>query len=169
MAAWRRRLVCALAGALLAAPAARAQERLPPGVRGPAVGMATRSVARYLDLERALEQSIGQGDRAGVARVMADDFEVRSSSSPDALPKNDWIARELAARRAPGQVRDLAAREFDDIAVVSFVLVPAAGRRPTPALFVVDVWRQTGDKLLVRYVEKSAAAASRAARPSGRE
>jgi hypothetical protein len=174
----RRTVVGVLVGAvlatsaLLATPAARAQDRLPPGVRGPATGTATRSVTKYLALERALEQSLAERDRAAATHVLADDFEVRSPSSPDATAANDWIAAELADARQARRVDDLAVREFDDIAVVSFSLVPsmpAATKRRTPTFLVVDVWRRSSDQLQVRYIEISANSRPRPGRPSGRE
>ena len=71
-------------------------------------------------------------------------------------------------------VRDLAVRELDDIAVVSFLLESAQARpaRSVVTMFVVDVWRQSSSKLLSRYVEQPAVAPARHARqhpPAGNE
>jgi hypothetical protein len=156
----------------IAVPAlARAQTRLPPGVRGPDTGMATRSVAKYLDLERAFQERLSAKDRSGVLKVLADDFDVRTASSPDALSTDDWLRREFALPAHGDRVRDLLVREFDDIDVVSFLLdrtkVDGSGRTG-PTQFVVDVWRRSSGKLLARNAEPAAHAPRLPSRPSGR-
>ncbi len=164
-----RREVLALIAGLAAACGLRAQPGgpPPPGVRG----AATRSVAKYLQLERDLLSAIERRDREGIGRVLAADFEARSAASPDATPAADWLQAQLAAPARPRVVRDLWVREFDDIAIVSFVLddaSPPRGRRPETR-FVVDVWRQSSAQLLTRNVDVSAHPRPVPPRPSGRE
>jgi len=130
--------------------------------------MATRSVSKYLGLERALQEALAQRDRNAVTQLLAEDFDVRNAASPDAVSADDWLRRELAAPRAR-IVRDLSVREFDDLAIVSFLLDPALAGRGAATLFVVDVWRRSSGKLLVRYAERAAAPSARPSRPSGRE
>jgi len=174
----RRGHVRVLSSALLALAAssilpASAQPSLPPGVRGgPATGMATRSVSKYLDLERRFQEALTNGDRKSVQSLLADDFEIRTLPSADAIGADEWLRRELGSRRRDGIVRDLGVREIDDVAVVSFLFepAPAAGpARSAPTLFVVDVWRQSSGKLLARYVDRPANPPPRQSRPSGRE
>jgi hypothetical protein len=158
-------LLCLSAGA-------QSQARLPPGVRGPDSGMATRSVATYLDLERGMLDALQRGDRDAARRMLGDDFELRAAGEPDGRPSDAWLDGELRSRIVSGMVRDLAVREFDDIASVSFLLdirrkVRNAQKGST--LYVVDVWRQSSHKLLVRYVSKPAHVPSPPARPTGRE
>ena len=67
------------------------------------------------------------------------------------------------------RVRDLAVREFGDVAVVSFFLDPTAHGKTRSPLYVVDVWRQAEHKLAVRYVSQPAHALQAPSRPRGRE
>ena len=166
---------CAVGALLLcmtAAPAVMAQDVKPRGIGAAAGGMATRSVSKYLGLERALQDGIAQRDRTAVLQVLAEDFEVRTSATPDAIAINEWLRRELASPGRDRIVRDLAVREFDDLAIVSFLLDSAGApghAKVSKTLFVVDVWRQSSGKLLTRYVERPASAPPASNRPTGRE
>ena len=148
---------------------ASAQSRLPPGVdgnRGAPAAMATRSVSHYLDLERALADALHERRRDAVQQMLAPDFEVRSAAALDAVPAADWLAEQLRAAPAV-RVRDLAVREFGDVAVVSFWVDAAGpGARRSP-LYVIDVWQQ--GKLAARYLSEPAHALPAPARPRGRE
>lgn len=154
-----------------------AQAPLPAGVRGPdgvrSAGpgaMATRSVAQYLDQERTLAGALSRRDRAAAAALLADDFIVRTATSPDVDSADAWLKHELAAKPTGGQVRDLSVLELDDLAVVSFLLDRGRPGQPgASADFVVDVWRQSSKKLLSRSVTRAASAPARPTRPNGRE
>ena len=150
---------------------ATAQSRLPPGVDGGggARATATRSVAQYLDLERALADALRQGRRDAVLQMLAPDFELRSGETLDAIDASEWLAAEQRAGGTPTRVRDLAVRELGEVAVVSFFLdpEPSGGKRRT--LYVIDVWRQADHKLAVRYVSQPVHALQAPARPRGRE
>jgi hypothetical protein len=166
---WRRALVFAvLVGALL--PRAPAQPISPPGVRGVAGAMATRSVSRYLGLERSLQDALERRDRAAALALLADDFTLRTSASADVESAGDWLKREFASGHTEGLVRDLSVREIDDLAIVSFLLDRGpVGHRPTATWFVVDVWRQSTQHLLARSMSRAAGAQRAPSRPSGRE
>ena len=111
--------------------AASAQSRLPPGVDGGGPGaMATRSVSHYLDLERSLAAALEERRRDAVLPMLADDFELRSAESLDAIAAPDWLASQMRPGAAALRVRDLAVREFGDIAVVSFFLDATARGNP---------------------------------------
>jgi hypothetical protein len=157
-------LVCALL------PAAEAQPAPPPSVGRGAGGMATRSVSRYLGLERGLQQAIEQRDRASVTTLLADDFELRSASGPDIATADDWLRREFAAKPNEGLVRDLSVREVDDLAIVSFLIDRGpVGRPATTSWFVIDVWRQSSQRLLARSITRATGASPKTNRPTGRE
>lgn len=151
---------------------ALSQSRLPPGVRGPETGMATRSVSNYLRLERGLLDALESGKREAVAAMLGNDFAVRSSITPDEMAAADWLKSEAGDSRTTSNVRDLTVREFGDVAVVSFLI---DHRRDTTSMrvgntdFVVDVWQQRTHKLLMRSVAPSSKAAPIPSRPSGRE
>ena len=151
--------------------AASAQSRLPPGVdgnRGAPGAMATRSVSRYLELERALADALHARRGDAVQKMLAPEFEARSGEALDAVPAADWLAQQLRAAPAT-QVRDLAVREFGDVAVVSFWADTAAtGARRSP-LYVIDVWQQPQGKLAARYVSQPVHALAAPARPRGRQ
>jgi hypothetical protein len=163
-------LACLVAG-ILQASVAFAQPALPPGVRGPAAGAATRSVSRYIDLERDLAGAVAARDATAVRRLIADDFEARSASSPDPLQKDEWLRAEFAGAGLT-RVRQLSLREFDDVAVASFLLQrvkPDGSAARGPTLFVVDVWRQSTGQLQMRYTDQPAHVPALRDRPSGRQ
>jgi hypothetical protein len=167
-AAVRRAAVLALAVCTLT-PAALAQPGL-PGVRGAGSGLATRIVSIYLDRERGLQEALEQGQRAAAAAFLADEFTLRKSASEDVESGDDWLRREFASTPSKGLVRDLSVREVDDVAVVSFLLDRGpAGRRTASTWFVVDVWRQSTQRLLSRSMTRAVGTSTKPNRPSGKE
>ena len=156
----------------VAAATAGAQDTRPRGVAGPANGMATRSVSQYLGLERALQDGIDQNDHRTVSKLLAAGFEARTAADQDAATADAWWRHELASASHRLVVRNLSVREFDDLAIVSFLLDgrPAhAGAKAGPTRFVVDVWRRSSGQLLTRYLDQPAHPPPVPARPSGRE
>jgi hypothetical protein len=152
--------------------AAAAQSRLPPGVDGnpPAPAAATRSVAHYLDLERALAAALREHRRDAAARMLAPEFEGRSAQSLDAIAAPAWLDAQLRARPTPTVVRDLAVRELGDLAVVSFFLDGAPARQAgTTTLYIVDIWRATDARLEARYETEPVHPLRAPSRPRGRE
>src|SRR5438477_8502731 len=100
---------------------AMSQPRLPPGVRGPESGMATRSVSAYLTLERGLLDALTTGNRDAALGMLDEGFEVRSATDADATPAADWLQGELRNSIDSATVRNLSVREFNGIAVTSFL------------------------------------------------
>jgi len=160
-----------LACACAALTSASAQSRLPPGVDGrpPAVATATRSVAHYLDLERALAAALREHRRDAAARMLAPEFELRSAESLDAVAAPAWLDAQMRARATAAVVRDLAVHELGDLAVVSFFLDGAPGRRAATTLYVVDVWKQADARLSARYEAQPAHPVPAPTLPRGRE
>ncbi len=163
----RRSLPAIVLSALtLAAPA---QSRLPPGVDGGAGGAtATRSVSRYLDLERALADALQERRRDAVAQMLTADFESRSAQALDSTAGIEGLAASVLPAGAAPRVRDLAVHELGDVAIVSFFL-DRAPRGPHATLYVVDVWRQQAGRLAARYVSEPVRPLAAPARPGGRE
>lgn len=164
--------VAVAASSVFLAGAAGAQGSGQPDPRGPVSGMATRSVSKYLALERSLQQAISAHDRDRAAGMLDPDFVLRTAASEDMVPLDDWLKDELEKSRQNGRVRDLAVIETDDLATVSFLLdtgrrKPGEGR--TLTRFIVDVWRQSTGKLLVRYSDVPTNPPRAPERPSGRE
>jgi hypothetical protein len=120
---------------------------------------ATRSVSRYLALERDLQQALAAKDEAAVnARVEAN-FEYRTPASTEVKDRDTWLHK---VSHAPARIRDLTTNEQDDTTVVSF-LADAQGR----TRFIVDVWK--GDTLMSRYSSLAPEAPKAPRRPDGRE
>jgi len=88
--------------------------------------MATRSVARYLDLERSLADAIRDRRRDAVLQMLAPDFELRSGETLDAIDASAWVAAQQRSGDAATRVRDLAVRELGEVTIVSFFLDGAA-------------------------------------------
>jgi hypothetical protein len=148
--------------------AASAQSHLPPGVGGSPPALATRSASHYLDLERALAAALQEGRRDAVASMLAPDFELRSPETLDAVAGVDGLVGLARGSGSTLHVRDLAVREFVEVAVVSYLLdVDGRGKRST--LYVVDVWQPAAGKLAARYVTQPVRALPAPARPRGRE
>lgn len=114
------------------------------------VGTVTRLVKIFLDREEALSAAMRAGDTASLERMLTDDFELRAGArAASPVPRADFlkeVVRTLPAGEAPGR---MAVHDLGNIAVVSFVQGDDAKR----AIFVVDVWRQSGRewKLAIRY------------------
>jgi hypothetical protein len=160
-------LACVLAGPMWRTAGAQPATAV---MRGAGGGMATRSVSRYLGLERRLQDALAGHDRAGVLALLADEFELRTAAGPETTGADDWLRHEFASPQPEGLVRDLSVREADDLAIVSFLLDRGrAGRAASSTWFVVDVWRQSTQRLLSRSMARASGAPRRPGRPNGRE
>ena len=127
------------------APAIAADE--PAGGR---VTTVTRLVKLFLDREAALSAAMHAGDTASLERALTDDFELRSGArAASPVPRADFL-NDVVRNRPTGDVPDrMAVHDLGNVAIVSFVQGDDAKR----AVFVVDVWRQSGPdwKLAIRY------------------
>lgn len=137
--------------ALLAANLALAQ----PATPAPAPRMVltmTRPVHIFSEHEGMLADALRKSDRAGIDRLLAQDFELREGSAPvQPVPRAKWIDLH------PGFAADqMAVHDYGDIAVVSFV---NSADGAMSAAFVVDVWQKQGEdwRLAVRYQTQLAA------------
>ena len=167
-----RFLIVGLFLAISAGSNVLAQDRLPPGVRGADLAMATRSVSKYLQLERSLQKAIQDKDATAIKPLLTEDFEFRSGNKPDADNMETWMKSVMAGTAIKNDVRDLNVREFENIAIVSFYLdrnAASRGREIKTTSFVVDVWRQSANQLVVRYISEPGKPVPRPMRPSGRE
>lgn len=145
-----------------------AQSRLPPGVRGPASGMATRDVSHYLMLERAVAQAVADHDDAGLRTRLADDFTVRDPNRETALGADEWMRSSAPGNTSPDQVRALSVHTVDNVAMVTFLLDRRRAGHTTTR-FVVDLWSRSREQLLSRAVSNPRSTPTRPSRPSGRE
>ena len=159
-------LVTLLGGALAMPALAQSPDTHPQGTP-------TRGVVVFSALEKDLGTAVASGDRQGVDKLLADDFEQRDAATPGMpLPRAEWLASHPYAATSAPPLSDMSVHDYGTVAVVSFV-TPAAGASPTPGnSFVVDVWRnEAGNwKLQVRYRSASAAPSpTDDQRPTGKE
>ncbi|MES2299813.1 MAG: nuclear transport factor 2 family protein [Pseudomonadota bacterium] len=135
--------------------------------------MATKSVTKYLGVERALLQALNTRDEKAAAAMLADDFEQKTPIREQAAAGDDWLAEELKKPHAGERVRDLTVLEEGDIAIVSFMLEsppPKDGKgKAAPSYFVVDIWKQSSGKLVARYMDMPSNAPPFHAGPNTRE
>jgi hypothetical protein len=149
-----------------------AQPVMPPGVRGADSGLATRSVSIYLGLERRLSEALTRGDREAAQQLLGEDFAFRSAADVDETSAADWLDGELHNPTEAANVRNLSVREFNDMAVVGFLLDghrTSKSKVATTTLYVVDVWQQNPPHLMARYVAQPQHARPVSTRPTGRE
>jgi hypothetical protein len=150
-----------------------AQDQPPTGGR-PAAGRTvtpTRTVVKYTALEENLFQALQDNNAAGLDRILASDFEAWAAEKLSPTPRADWMKMFLGNLQT-FRIRNMAVRQFGDVAVVSFLLYrtgEANGKPMSPVLFIVDVWRLSGDKLAVRYASAPANPAPESNKPSGKD
>ena len=114
------------------------------------VGTVTRLVKIFLDREEALAAAMRAGDVGSLERTLTDDFELRTGArAASPIPRADFlkdVVRNRPTGEAPGR---MAVHDLGNVAIVSFVQGDDAKR----AVFIVDVWRQSGPdwKLAIRY------------------
>ncbi|MES2018307.1 MAG: nuclear transport factor 2 family protein [Pseudomonadota bacterium] len=145
---------------------AHAQNGAPNPAHGPDGGAATRSVAKYLTLERRLLAAIGAHDSGALSAIVDPDFELRSPAAQDTESRADWL-KGVSGR--PAQLRALAVKEADGLAMVSFLLDTQGPQRQRQTYFVVDAWRQSSGTLQARYISAAVSAPPPARKPDGRE
>jgi hypothetical protein len=129
------------------APARSADATSAPAGRIPTV---TRLVKLFIDREEMLSAAMRAGDMASLERTLNDDFELRTGArAASPIPRADFLSDVARTRPASGAASRMAVHDLGSIAIVSFVQGDDAKR----AVFVVDVWRQSGTdwKLAIRY------------------
>jgi hypothetical protein len=153
--------VFTLAGA--AGVAAQGDPTRRVGSGEPLGAAATRSVSRYAALEEALLNAIQQKDRQAAEALFGDGFEVRKAARAEATPGAEWLAERWAHAKPTVHIHRLAVREWDDLAVVSFLLEGDGS-----PVFVVDVWRASSGRLLSRHTAPTSGLAATPTRPDGK-
>jgi hypothetical protein len=127
------------------------QDRAPSAGRAPGEATLTRSASAYQALELSLLQAVANRSRAELDRILSEDFEVWSAEKAGPLSRQDWETAALVARGREPRIRELTVREFDDLAIVSFLLDDGPVSGSTTTVFVVDIWNQSAKRLRVRY------------------
>lgn len=160
----RRLLVLSVALCALAV----AQDQAPAGGRTQTM---TRGVAKYTALENNLFQALQDNNRAGTENTLAPDFEAWAAEKLPPTPRADWM-QAFVGNLKSFRIRNMAVHEYGDVSVVSFLLDRSGsvnGKPMSPVLFIVDVWRNQGDKLLVRYASAPANPAAAESTPTGKQ
>jgi ketosteroid isomerase-like protein len=150
---------------------ALAAGQAPTGGRGGAVP--TRNVAIFTKLENEWNDALRRHDAEALARIVSEDFEIRSAAAPGVPTARDEALQAWAQLPAlQSSIGQMAVHEYGELMVVSFVwkLGEAEGR-PAQSFFVVDTWKRAGNdwKAAVRYaspIVDGAAAVPGAVSPS---
>jgi ketosteroid isomerase-like protein len=135
---------------------AMATEQAPTGGRGGSVP--TRNVAVFTKLENALIDAVQHHDTEALARIVSDDFELRSTPTPGVpTPRSEALQAWTQLPAQPSSIGQMAVHDYGDLMVVSFVwqLGETAGAGPSTkqSFFVVDTWKRAGAdwKVAARY------------------
>jgi ketosteroid isomerase-like protein len=135
---------------------AMAAEQAPTGGRGGSVP--TRNVAIFTKLENAWNDAVQHHDADALARIVSDDFELRSTPTPGVpTARNEALHAWTQLPAQPSTIGQMAVHDYGDLMVVSFVwqLGETAGSAPSTrqTFFVVDTWKRAGAdwKVVVRY------------------
>jgi hypothetical protein len=142
-----------------------ATEQAGPGGRGGPVP--TRNVLTFTKLENDMLDAVRRHDAEALARIVGDDFEIRSAAAPGVPTARDEALHAWA--QLPVQqssIGQMAVHEYGELMVVSFVWKLAE-----QSFFVVDTWKRAGNewKVSVRYaapIMAGAAAVPGAVTPS---
>jgi hypothetical protein len=116
----------------------------PPGGR---IMTVTRQVAEFSQHENALADALHKADHTAADRLLAADFEVRDSASPNQpTPRAQW----MASAHPDTATEQMSVHDYGNVAVVSYV---SRVDKPASAAFVVDIWHKQGTdwQLAVRY------------------
>lgn len=108
----------------------------------------TRLVQIFSTLENDLMTAVAKGDSTTFDKILSDDFELRSGAMPGTpTPRAGWLRHSRGQIAAP--IQQMAVHDHGTVAVVSYI--SKLGTRHD--IFVVDVWRKSGDgwMLSTRY------------------
>ncbi len=136
-----------LGASLVSASACLAQ----PRQLAPSGGHATRTASTFEALEQALQTAIAARSAQRLDALLHPDFEMIVAQDPvNPVARDEWL--ELVAKQgaAARTLRDLSAREFGDLALVSTVQRPTPARAGVAAIFVTDTWQRTPTGWLLR-------------------
>ena len=137
-----------------------------PVVAVPSVPAVTRLVQVFSVLERDVEEYAQQGNVDALDALLTNDFEMRLGAMPgNPVPRARWLRETGKARHGSFSIRQMAVHDYVTIAVVSFLLKQDKTMHAAGDIFIVDIWKQSGNtwQLAVRYA--SPAGSQHAAMP----
>jgi hypothetical protein len=136
-------------------------------------GTPTRGIVVFSALEKDLGTAVASGNRQGIDKLLADDFEQRDAASPGTpLPRAEWLASHPDQATVAPPLSDMSVHDYGTLAVVSFVAPPPPATPAAGSSFIVDVWRNVEGswQLQVRYRSASTASApTEDQRPTGKQ
>lgn len=141
----------AVAQAPMPAQAQVQQQSLLPRVERTRLVTPTRLVTLIHGLEYDLVDALRASDRGALDRLLAAEFEQRNGVAPNQpVPRAEWLAGTAVKANGAVRIVDLAVHERGELLIASFRM---ALEGPRQLLFVVDVWRRSGEsfELLTRY------------------
>jgi ketosteroid isomerase-like protein len=115
----------------------------------------TRNILIFSKLENEWNDALRRHDAEALARIVSDDFEIRSAAAPGVpTAREDALQAWLQTPAFQSSIGQMAVHEYGDLMLVSFMwrLDGEAGRAPQ-SFFVVDTWKRVGSewKAAVRY------------------
>jgi ketosteroid isomerase-like protein len=132
---------------------ALAAGQVTPSGRGAPVP--TRNVVMFTKLENAWNDALRRHDAEALARIVSEDFEIRSAAAPGVpTARNEALQAWAQLPAFESTVGQMAVHEYGELMVVSFVWKLGEGAGGSPqSFFVVDTWKRAGNewKAAVRY------------------
>jgi hypothetical protein len=113
----------------------------------------TRLVTLFGGLENQWLDAVQDKDADTVKSLLADDYEIRiGSSAGEPTPRNEAMELAMQAPAFTSSLSQIAAHDYGNIVVVSFVwrLDVAGSNTLAQNIFVVDTWRQIEGKWRVQ-------------------
>ena len=105
----------------------------------------TRTVQLFSGLENDWIDAVQNRDTAAIKKLLSDNFELRTAAAPgQPTPRDESITRALADPSFASTIEQMAAHEYGNVIVVSFLWkldVPPSSPLPQ-RIFVVDTWKQ---------------------------
>jgi len=147
-----KRLLILLGLSSLLGSALAASQAAPRGHGAP---VPTRNVVTFTKLENEWNDALRRHDAEALARIVSEDFEIRSAAAPGVPTARDEALHAWAQLPAlQSTIGQMAVHEYGELMVVSFVWkLGEADGRPQQTFFVVDTWKRAGNewKAAVRY------------------
>jgi len=122
----------------------------------------TRNVLTFTKLENELIEAVRRHDTEALARIVGDDFEVRTAAVPGVpTARDEALHAWMQLPAAPSAIGQMAVHEYGELMVVSFAWKQGEGAT-LQTFFVVDTWKRAGNewKLSVRYASPIVAGAA---------
>ncbi|MDR3392555.1 MAG: nuclear transport factor 2 family protein [Sulfuriferula sp.] len=118
------------------------------------VPVVTRLVQIFSVLERDLEAHVQKGDAAAMETLLTDDFEMRIGAMPgNPIPRAQWLHQFTRHTGSSFDLQQMAVHDYGSVAVVSFLLKQDKSSKSAGDIYIVDVWKKSGNdwQLAVRY------------------